>query len=472
VSAAPLQHWSTVIEAVASDLIRPQVDFLADRSTWAAAYCSRQCGKGYTTARLMLLVALERPNRNIVYIHQTYAEARNCMWADFVDGLPAVARQLDLHFSTNESRLELTLSNGSSIRLMGADRGAWDKLRGQKLDLIVADEMQKAEDEGLRNALLQVIPDCLAARQGMFRAIGTPDEFCVGEFHDICTGGRPGWALHHWTAEDLQHKTTVWSEQLRWKAEHNIADDDPVWLREKRGLWVRQDSKLLLPVTETGLWDGVLPENIPSLDGRLVPRQKHVTVYGGIDFGFANDQAACVLASVSPEEGVVRETYSGKRAGLNTQQLADWLRRLKSEHAVRLFYADNADPKTIEDLRVLYGLPMAPCQKNSKEVWIQEMRAHLLDGRLRVLRDSVLHDELKVLQPDPKELLRKRLSALPGSEDHAYDAFRYLYRGIHTNHVKAPEPPMTPIQRQEKAIQAEFERRATRKPDPRERFRR
>ena len=43
-------------------LVGPQLAFLSDPSTWALAYCSRQCGKGYTVARLMALTVLERPS--------------------------------------------------------------------------------------------------------------------------------------------------------------------------------------------------------------------------------------------------------------------------------------------------------------------------------------------------------------------------------------------------------------------------
>lgn len=450
-------------DAVVATMCPAQLAFLTDTSDWAVACCSKQSGKNYTITRLMLLVAQDRPGANVIYINSTYREARAIMWADIHDGLPGVARHLGLDFEANESRLELRLSNGSTCTLMGADRGAWERILGQKIDLLVADELQKMEDEGLHSAIKQVIPDRLAARHGMFRGIGTPNEFCVGVLHDIVTRATEpetgiqlypefGEHIYTWTAKDLDGITPVWQQQLEYAKQAGIDTDpvtgDPTWRRDKLGQWVRQDSSLLLPVPESGLWSSDLPSTVPSLSGDHVRRTQAPLVYGGLDFGFANDSAGLVLGSVSNEEGVVREVYSGKRQGLNTQQLATWLRQLRDEHRYQCLYADNADPKTIEDLRALYGLPVVACQKNSKELWVQEMRAHLLDGRLQVLQGSPLHEELKVLQPDPAELLKKRLTARPGSEDHCYDAFRYLYRGIHTNHIRKPEPPMTPEDRQ------------------------
>ena len=462
---APSVAWAQLVTRVTADiraqLVPQQLAFLDDRSDYSVAYCSRQCGKGYTVARLLLLVALTRPNAVCVYLHQTYGEARAIMWTDPLDGIPAVLRQLDVPAHLNESRLEVTLDNGSVIRLVGADRGFWDKLRGNKLDCLVVDESQKAEDEGFARALAQVVPDCLAARHGIFRAIGTPDEFCVGTFHDICTSAPAGWTVHHWTAEDLSDRTSVWTEQLRWKAEHDIADDDPVWLREKRGLWVRQDSALMLPLTEASLWDGTYPTDVRSLDGTMVPRRLPIEHYMGLDFGFT-DCAALVVGSVSREEGIFREVHSWKGAGLDTDALAAVVKAAVTRYGVRAIYADAADPKTIADLRGKWRLPVVAAEKHNKVTWIQDMRAKARSGRLQVLRDSELHVELRTLVPDPKSLAKKKFDSMPGTEDHAWDAMRYAWRGTFSEQVRVPTPPRSEEQVRRDAMEREFERRAER----------
>lgn len=364
------------------------------------------------------------------------------MWADPVDGLPEVLRRLALDCRCNETRLEVTFPNGSVIRLMGADRGAWGKLRGQKLDLLVVDESQKAEDEGFDRALSQVIPDCLAARHGRFRAIGTPDEFCVGTFHDLCTSRPPPWSVHHWTAEDLDGVTAVWQEQLRWKAEHGIADDDPVWLREKRGEWVRQDDRLMLPLYDQSFWSGDYPENIPALGGALVKRTKPIEHYMGLDWGWS-DSAALVVLSVSREEGIGREVYSWKSPALDADALAEVVRAAVAKHGVKRIYADPSRPEIIESFARKWRLPIVKSEVADKTGWIQDMRGKARMGRLKVLRGSLLHEELETLVPDPKAARRKRLEPLPGSEDHCFDAFRYVYRGVFPEFIRAPEPPMS-----------------------------
>lgn len=373
------------------------------------------------------------------------------MWADELDGVPAVLRSLGLErgadYRLNESRLEVSFANGSTVTLLGADRGGWEKLRGSKLDLLVVDEMQKAEDDGLRNAIEQVLPACLVARRGRFVGIGTPDEFCVGVFHDACTGvAYPQFAVHSWSAEDNDRRPDIWAGLLAWKAEAGLDDDDPRWLREGRGRWVRDDQRLMLPLHDCSLWDGVYPELIPSVDGRLVPRTRPMEHYAGLDFGWT-DSAALVVGSRSREEGVLREVHSWKQPGLDTDGLAAVVKAAVAKWDIRRIYADAADPKTIADLRGKWRLPIAAVEKHSKATWIQDMRAKARSGRFRVLRGSPLHVELQTLVPDPTQLRRRRLEAPPGAEDHCWDAARYLYRGVFSEFPHAPEAPRTPEQR-------------------------
>lgn len=418
-----------------------------------AASCARQCGKNHTVIRLLVLIAMGIPGANCVYVNATHNEARTVMWSKPKKSLPATLQHLGLQtprdYTLNHSAMTVTFANGSLIRLRGADTGGapWERLLGDELDVLVVDEAQKLDDDPFRDALDRIIPDLFNARGGSCVLIGTPDPFCVGEFHDICTGAaRTFFRHHHWDAEDLRDLTDVWANQLAEKAREGLADDDPRWLRDKRGLWVRADDRLMLPLTEAGLWDGTLPPLIPSAGGPPVRRSQPPEAYAGLDFGWT-DAAALVVLSFSREEGVIREVRSEKRTELNTQQLADWVRQATKEHGVRRIYCDAAEPKTIEDLRALHRLPVVAAEKHDKEPWISEMRACALAGKLRILRGSPLHGELRVLAPDPAQLLKRRLSTRPGSDDHCWDALRYCFRGIRENHFRAPEPPMSADER-------------------------
>jgi hypothetical protein len=397
-------------------------------------------------------MCLSKQNANCVYINATYREAREIMWAEPDDGLPRILKDLDLGCTFNEARLEVTFRNGSRITLLGADRGAWEKLRGNKFDLVVVDESQKMEDDGFRNALAKVLPATLVARNGRCILIGTPDEFCVGIFHDICTETTdpatgqvlyPQFEHKHWDASENDRRPDIWERLLAWKEQSGYSDNDPIWLREGKGMWVRQDSSLILPLGPASLWDGKLPLLIPNTRGELVARTSEPQVYAGCDFGWT-DAFAVTVGSISREEGVLREVHSFKRSNLNTAQVADVLRKLMTDYGVKMFYGDAAGAQTIADLRQLYGLPVTPSDKHDKAPWIQEMRSHLSDGRFQVLQGSMLHDELKVLSPDPEMLRKRKIETRPGSDDHCYDSARYLFRSVWTNHIRTPEAPKTP----------------------------
>lgn len=462
VAAADSDDWASLVESVTADvrgqLFDEQLALLDDPATWIAASCGRQAGKNFTVARLLVLVALERTGASCVYVNATYAEARRIMWADAFDGIPAVLRALGLvrnrDYWLNETRLEVTFANDGRIELMGADRGAWEKLRGNKIDLIAVDECQKLEDDGFRNALDKVLPDTLVSRKGRCVLIGTPDEFCVGEFHDICTrASHPEFSVHHWDASQNDRRPDIWNEMLRWKSERGLADDDPVWQREKLGLWVRQDDSLMLPLTELGLWSGKYPELIPSKGGVLVRRSRPMEHYMGLDFGWT-DSAAIVVGSISREEGILREVHSWKSPGLDTDGLANVIKAVYTKYGVRRIYADAADPKTIADLSRKWKLPVVAVEKHNKATWIRHMQAKARLGQFQVLRDSELHEELKTLSPDQTKLRQKKLESPPGAEDHCWDAGRYLFRGVYESEViHAPQAPQSDMERREAEVE-------------------
>lgn len=406
----------------------------------------------------MLLVGLEVPGANIVYINATRAEAEAIMWSDSVDGLPAVAARLGIEHDLNKSSLTLTLENGSTLQLLGADRDGWNKIRGRKLDLLVADELQKADDAGLRVALDEIVPPALAARRGRFVGIGTPDQFKVGLWHDIVHGVQPGYSVHVWNASLNDRRPDIWEALLAWKARMRLRDDDPKWLREGLGIWATDDETFLHPIEQYGaVWDGQLPPSVLCTDGvTWVPRSRPMEVYGAIDFGLA-DATALVVGSISREEGVLREVYSGKRRRddgkgdpyavpldqMTTAAIAEWIRQVERATGCDVWYGDYASATAINDLRLLYGINVQNAEKHDRTLWHGELESAFRAGEAFILGGSPLHDELKALVRDPGALLDREIRPPPGAEDHCYDAWRYLFRAVRTHHVRLPERPRT-----------------------------
>lgn len=477
--------WDATVVRVRAEirrqLVPEQLALFEDAGRWDAACCARQSGKTFTAARLLIDVALGGPDRICLYVSDTFRHAREAMWDDQVDGLPAVLHALGLeegpHYRINLSQLRVTFANGSFVELQGADRGAWAGLRGRKLDLIVADEMQRQEQEGLRAALRKDVPDCLMARRGRFVGIGTVGRALKGVWFEMNAGVHglcpvlPGWSAFHWTARELAHLTNVWEEQLAYAAAMGIdTETDPEWLREKLGKWVRDEQGLLHTLTEASLWDGDLPPVVRTYcpehgplrircvcDLPTVPRSEEPGVYAGLDLGAGTgepgegDPCGVVAVSVSREEGVQREVHSEERGAMDTVQLVAWLRELMEAHGIRRFYCDPAWKLTVQDLRRLYGLPVEIATKGDAEgttedLWHGERQAALRTGMMLVRRGSVLHGQLESVLRDPAALEEGHLRQMPGQRDHALDAWRYVFRMVRTRVVERPEPPMGPEQ--------------------------
>jgi len=481
--------WDSAVERVRaeirSQLVPEQLALFEDGGRWDAACCARQSGKTFTAARLLVDVAVGGPNRICLYVSDTFRHAREAMWDDQVDGLPAVLHALGLeegrHYRINLSQLRVTFPNGSFVELQGADRGAWAGLRGRKLDLVIADEMQRQEQEGLRAALRKDVPDCLMARRGRFVGIGTVGRALRGVWFEMNAGvhglcpALPGWTAFHWTARELRHLTNVWEEQLAYASAMGIdTESDPEWLREKLGRWVRDEQGLLHTLTERSLWDGRdLPPGVRTrcpehhrlrlhcvCDLPVVPRSEVPAAYAGLDLGAGDgtpgggDPCAVVVGTVSREEGVLREVHSEERAAPTTVHLVEWIRGLMDRFGVRRIYCDPAWKLTVQDLRSLYALPVEVAVKGDAEgttedLWHAERQAALASGLMQVRRGSVLHGQLESVLRDPALLEAGHVRQAAGQRDHALDAWRYLFRMVRTRHVQVPEAPLDPRQERE-----------------------
>lgn len=475
---------ANVMAQTRREAVKEQIDFLQETSTWSLAFCGRQCGKGWIVLRMMIETAMKIPGSVVMYVRKTRQLAIETMWSEPRDGILATLPKLGLvkgdHYNINLSSLEVWFKNGSVIRFDGIDRAlGWADVRGKKYALIVLDEMQEQNDEGLQQALDADIPACFVAYGGRFVGIGTPGQVSIGRFHDICEDierdGRrhgTGWKVHRWRSWHLREKTTAWQGLLDWKTQHNIPDTNPRWRRDGLGEWCADDSQLMLPVEGSGLWDGQYPEKIRSSDPLIfVPRRQQLINYAGLDFGFV-DPCAIVIGSISREEGVLREVYSDKREGMSWQQMLEWIKDAMKRFSVRSIWADYADARSISMLQA-EGVPVLPCDKSEYDAKLSQMKGAIIEDRLKVLDHGPLREELMMLSPDPRRLLAGEFRPRPGQPDHCFDAFRYLFNGVYLSHIRSPEPPLSPQKAREREI-IEIQRRlATPAPfDPRSNRRR
>lgn len=125
----------------------------------------RRWGKTQT-AKLAILKRSVRPKQLIWYVAPTYGMARSILWDELKDGLPRKWVK-----SIHETRMSITLHNGTKIELKGADKP--DTLRGVGLDLLIIDEAQDIREI----TWFKVLRPTLASTRGDAIIIGTPKQF-------------------------------------------------------------------------------------------------------------------------------------------------------------------------------------------------------------------------------------------------------------------------------------------------------
>jgi hypothetical protein len=141
----------------------PQETIFKDRHRFRVVVAGRRFGKTHLSITELCYHARE-PDKEVWYVAPTYRQAKQIVWKKLKHKLQ------DLRWAKriNESELSITLKNGSTISLKGADNA--DSLRGVGLDYLVMDEFADIDPE----AWYEVLRPTLADKQGGALFIGTP----------------------------------------------------------------------------------------------------------------------------------------------------------------------------------------------------------------------------------------------------------------------------------------------------------
>ena len=161
-------------------LTKPQDDIFFRNCRFRVVVAGRRFGKTFLCIYELLRVALDARSRNCWYVAPTYKAAKEIAWAMLIESIPDgyIERK-------NETSLTVTLRNGSTISLKGAENP--DSLRGRALDFVVLDEFADMRPE----AWYEVLRPSLSDRKGSALFIGTPKG--RNHFYDLWTRGVDGY---------------------------------------------------------------------------------------------------------------------------------------------------------------------------------------------------------------------------------------------------------------------------------------
>ena len=169
-----------------------QLEVMSEPERFKVIGAGRRTGKSHLAAVTLVLAALDDKPGKVFYVAPTQGMARDIMW----DKLYEIAG--DIIESHNINNLTLTLTNGATIYLKGADRP--DTLRGVSLKHLVLDEYAFMKPDVFDSILRPTLSD----RKGTCIFIGTPEG--RNHFYDLYerakSGTDEGWGAWHYTSYD------------------------------------------------------------------------------------------------------------------------------------------------------------------------------------------------------------------------------------------------------------------------------
>jgi phage terminase large subunit len=265
-----------------------------DPHRFKVVIAGRRFGKTFLALRQLCFYA-RVPNKDIFYITSSYRAAKMILWK------PLKRRLQDLRWieKINESELSITLKNGSTISLKGAENP--DSLRGPSLYYCVFDEVSEIDSE----TFFEVIRPALADQEGGALFIGTPkgksnwsyDLFCMSQDNE-------SWASWQFKTKDGGFVTDLELEAAK---------------KELDSRTYRQEFEATFETFEGRVaWAFEREHNV-----RILVQPDTRVLYVGVDFNVSPITAA-IMTRVGDDLYVIDEILMHSS---NTQELVEELHR-------------------------------------------------------------------------------------------------------------------------------------------------
>lgn len=424
--------WPEAMERIAEALHPRQHDFVFDPGRRVSMRCSRGSGKTTAVGARQWMRCLTTPKARCLYIATSRPHAEELLW----EPLKEVNERLGLEATFHESKLRMTLrKNGAALRLVGMDdRRALEKLRGLPHHEVTVDEAQSNLPHLLENLLLRVIGPRLGDYGGCLILGGTPSPTLRGPYYEAT---RPGgdvnrkwedrdlpefanwkkWSLHHWTLKDgapfVPAMRRLWEEALIEKEANGWSDQHPIWRREYMAEWASDDSERVFkyrPHTDDGAeWNQWNPGR--DVNGVAILPKGHEWQYViGMDMGHADPFALSVFA-YSPTYSDLLHVYEFGKREMYAKKIAEVLIGAELNHdryggvIGAIGWPDGMVADTaglggamLDELAQVYGIKIKPADKKNKFDSIELFNGDLVDGRVKILKGSVLEEQLQDLQ--------------------------------------------------------------------------
>jgi predicted phage terminase large subunit-like protein len=173
-------------------LLKWQQEVFEDETRFKIVAAGRRTGKSRLAAWKLILNALQVQRGHVFYVAPTQGQARDIMWSTLLELGHEVIKNAHIN------NLQITLINGATISLKGADRP--ETMRGVSLKYLVMDEYADMKP----SVWEQILRPALADQKGGALFIGTP--MGRNHFYDLymygMTADDPTYKAWHFTSYD------------------------------------------------------------------------------------------------------------------------------------------------------------------------------------------------------------------------------------------------------------------------------
>jgi hypothetical protein len=509
---------------------------------WRATKKTRRSGATSGGVREFIARAIEQPDWRGSYVTNTAKDARGRAWEnDTKSGFAQIIRQIGtpirhrsleayiidgVNVEVRNGDMVLDFSNGSQIEVFGADNaGDHKKRRGFQKHVIWIDEAQ--EFPLLEEFFDAVVIGCLTETVGDCWLTGTPSVDCAGMFFEITKEEEaerlPNWFVHILTSTmnpffgavikaddgylvqdnaggrfgpyDTKEEAEKIAVEVRWdrtagdaKRAKNWKGDEPDFVREWLGKWVKTDSRYVYPVH--GVPDHVLiyaPQrlrdnpidnshppwfdvdlsmrDLPLPPQRANPYQWLIGV--GVDFGYWPDPFAMVILAFCYAIPDVYELFSWKHTKVNTDDQGRYMKEVWKIPRIVSFVGDAAGKQSDFNVwQTRMNIPIEEANKKGKNELEEFLANDIRCERVHFRSESPLLTEMRHLVYLPtkpgktREVNKHRKVAGVVHGDHCSDGARYLYNDLRHYLAKPPIVGPEPGSREWHNAQADRERSA------------
>ncbi len=405
-----------------------QLELLTDEAKLLSVLCTRRAAKSFSLGKRFVRTMRKHPGCSCLYIGLTDESSERAIWKDV---LKVIDRRYQLGAKMLDSKLTMTLPNGSMLYVMGMDRDEKerDKLLGGKYAEIGIDEAQSFTID-LRSMVFDTLKPAVADYRGVIGLYGTPGNLKKGLFYDLTQGRDPsagpqrwvreGFSGHSWSTFDNPYMVEKWREEIAdLKAANPLIEQTPGFQQNYLGRWVVDDSKL---VYRYKLGRNDFNGSLPSY-----PRGEWHFVLA-IDLGFVDATSFTVLA-YHDHDKTLYVLKSEKKSRMDLTDVSNRAAELKLKWPIEHTTIDGADRQSVEEMNRRHGLQATPADKREKAEHIDIMNDEFIQERIKLGPDTEpLKEEYGQLIWDERKLeLRKRVEH-PSCENHCTDGTYYGWR--------------------------------------------